>query len=680
MRAAFDMPIDQILKGVKINLAVFKRGDERDDRTFKHSFSPVLVPTLPLLPFIGKRISAAFIAVFVLLAASMPAQAAESDWAHALGGNDALSRKLFFWFKATDTDQPLSLQEEMNFISSSPDWPKLYMLRNRVEKGIEASRMPAGEVAGWFDGNAPRQSLGLQAYLDALLDLDRRENAKAALRAFWIDSSLLKSETQRLSSNYSRLYSLTDHIDRLDNLLWERRYDEAQAMLPLVDAEHRALAKARISLGKLSSEALKILSQVPITLQNDEGLLLDRLRWQRSRNQDSYRFQVLYDIAGRALTHPDEWWKERHIIARRAIENDDYKTAYKIASAHGMTQGPDYAQAEWLAGWLALRFLHDPAKAYQHFDKMYNNVTSAVSRSRATYWLARASHTGKQKEAAQNWLKLSASFPSTFYGQLSHEATAGHPSPSQFSDDLVPAERKQAFDRLEIVRVIKLLSRNGLQRYIDPFFTKLLEKAQDRVDYILIAKLARASNRPYYAVEANKQMQQKIGEFMFTEGYPLLPSLPVQEPEAALVHAIVHRESMFDPEAESAAGARGLMQLMPATAKQVSNKLGKPFAVNRLKSSPQYNVQLGSAYLQGLLNRYDGFYPLAIAAYNAGPGNVSKWIKEFGDPRDPKADIVDWIEKIPIYETRNYVQRVMESYYIYRLRLGVEPITVLGSK
>jgi soluble lytic murein transglycosylase len=174
-------------------------------------------------------------------------------------------------------------------------------------------------------------------------------------------------------------------------------------------------------------------------------------------------------------------------------------------------------------------------------------------------------------------------------------------------------------------------------------------------------------------------MQLKIGEFMYTEGYPLLPTLTVHEPESALIHAIVHRESMFNTEAGSPAGARGLMQLMPGTAKQVARSIGKSYSADKLTENPQYNIELGAAYLQHLLENYDNFYPLAIAAYNAGPANVAQWEKEFGDPRSSKVNLLDWIEQIPIYETRNYIQRVMESYYIYRLRLNQEPRTVLGA-
>ncbi|MCK5518988.1 MAG: lytic transglycosylase domain-containing protein, partial [Alphaproteobacteria bacterium] len=247
----------------------------------------------------------------------------------------------------------------------------------------------------------------------------------------------------------------------------------------------------------------------------------------------------------------------------------------------------------------------------------------------------------------------------------------------QFKDDHISQKTLQGFESKEMVQAARLLSSAGLSKIADPFFVKLLKDTTDRSDFVMTARLARETGRHYFTVEANKQLQQKLGEFMFMDGYPLLQIQPVNKPEVSLVHAIVYRESMFDTTATSSAGARGLMQLMPNTARQVSKSIGKKFISRKLTNNPQYNIELGTAYLQSLLDTYNESYPLAIAAYNAGPGNVDKWINQFGDPRSNRIDIIDWIEQIPFYETRNYVQRVMESYYIYRLRLFKRPKTIL---
>jgi soluble lytic murein transglycosylase len=591
---------------------------------------------------------------------------------------DPVAAKLLTWLYVTDTNFPAASRDMIHFSLENSGWPRLSRFRDKIEKNPETAALPPAEIAAWFDQNPPRTAKGLRAYLSALLALGKGKEAKASLKKFWLEAELDKKETAALATQYKKLFFATDHPDRLDNLLWEQRYTEAESMMPLVSDSLRKLAQARIGLGRLASKADKLTAAVPASLRQDNGLLLDRLRWMRQMGKDDDAYDLLQH-APKNMKRPDLWWRERHILARRAMEEKDFSRAYQLVLHHGLpAAGFDYSQAEWLLGWLSLEFLNKPDTAYQHFDKFYSAVSSAVSRSRATYWLARAADRLGQKEDAKNWDTLSAQFPSTFYGQLSHEKLYGAVDSSQFLDDQVPAATLAAFEQQELVRAARILAGINQPGYIDPFLAKLLDGAKTRADFVMTARLARETNRPYYSVEANKQLQQRVGEFMFTEGYPLLPALPVRQPESALVHAIVHRESMFDVAAVSSSGALGLMQLMPGTAKQVSGKIGKSFAAAQLTANPQYNVELGASYLQSLLDRYNGFYPLAIAAYNAGPGNVDQWIGEFGDPRSGKVDLIDWIEQIPIYETRNYVQRVMESYYIYRLRVSEKPKTVLA--
>jgi len=626
----------------------------------------------------GVQKAIAAIVVFSLLTLfSFLAYGAESDWQNPINGNrDAVARKLLFWLNVTETDEVFGTPELIRFTLENSGWPKLHEFRDRIEKDIGASPHPSN-IAAWFDQSPPGSAAGIRDYMGALLRLGHHDKAIAALKKFWLEAELDKKETSTLAGQYRKFFSPTGHIDRLDRLLWEMRYQEAEHMLPLVDAGHGKLAQARIALGRMSSRASKLARAVPVLLQNDEGLLYDRLKWRRQMDKDAGAVDLL-KRSPKSLAHAELWWRERNILARRALEKRDYAGAYKIILAHGLTSGVEYSQAEWMLGWLSLRFLGQPGKAYRHFENFYQAVTSAVSRSRAAYWLARAAETLHQEESARNWDKLAAQFPSTFYGQLSREKIRLPLNTSQLPDDAASPDARDSFEGMELVRAIRLLAGIDQMKYAPPFFIKLLNRAGERSDFVMIARLARETNRHYFSVEANKQLQQKLGDFLFTEGYPLLPSLTASRPESALIHAIVHRESMFDTMAASSAGARGLMQLMPATARHVSRNLRKKFNVGKLTENPQYNVELGASYLQNLLKIYSGSYPLAIAAYNAGPGNVDRWLKEFGDPRRGKVDIIDWIEEIPIYETRNYIQRVMESYYIYKLRLSEKPKTVLA--
>ena len=605
-----------------------------------------------------------------------------SDWqknSQLLNDADPLAKDLVTWLTVTETDKSIAPRALIHFALENSDWPKLYECRHRIEDNIEDSGLKPFEIAAWFDQNPPRTAAGIKAYISALVSLSQNTKTKPALKKFWHEAEIDKKETAALAAQFRNFFTAADHIDRLDNLLWEDRFAEAEYMLPLVDDSNRKLAEARIALGRLSSKAAKYVKAVPAAQQGDAGLLYSRLRWRREMNKDADALDLLLH-APKNLVRPDMWWKERNILARRAIEKRNFNRAAQIIANHGLTSGADYGTAEWTLGWLQLEFLGQPDKAYQHFDKFYSAANAAVSRSRAAYWLARAAEKMHQPENAANWHKIAAQFPSTFYGQLSYEHLNGAVNAAQFHDDQVPPQDQRDFNENELVQVVHLLAKDGLPKYIDPFLTKLLDVAKTRPDYVLIARLAREAGRIHFAVEANKQMQMKIGEFMFTEGYPLLPALAVKEPESALIHAIVHRESMFNTQAGSPAGARGLMQLMPGTARQVSRSIGKTYSADKLVENPEYNIELGAAYLQHLLDNYDGFYPLAIAAYNAGPANVAEWEHEFGDPRSKKVNLIDWIEEIPIYETRNYVQRVMESYYIYKLRLNEEPKTVMVFK
>jgi soluble lytic murein transglycosylase len=628
----------------------------------------------------SKRLSLLIVAFALALALfSASAQSTQPDWQNALGGNRSpLAQKLVLWLNVTEGNQPYGAEEMVRFTLENSDWPKLYMFRDQVETNI-GTLSRSSEIAAWFDHTPPKTPDGIRNYTMALVSLGYTDKARAALNKFWLDAELDRKDTLALANQYRKLFSPTAHIERLDNLLWKQRYQEAEYMLPYVDADHNKLAQARIALGRMSSKATKLIAAIPVSMQGDPGLAYDRLKWRRQLNKDADAVSFLR-YAPKNSAHAELWWRERNILARRALEKRDYAGAYKIILNHGMTSGDDYSQAEWTLGWLSLRFLHQPDKAYQHFDNFYQAVNSAVSRARAAYWLARAADAMQQKESSKNWYQLGAQFPSTFYGQICYERINGPIDAAQFVDDQVPPLALQEFEGMEMVQAIHLLANAGLAKYADPFFIKLLNRAKDRNDFILIARLARETQRLRFSVEANKQLQQKLGGFMFTEGYPLLASLPTTNPESALIHAIVHRESMFDAMAGSPAGASGLMQLMPYTAKHFSKNIGKSFTVSKLKDNPQYNIEVGAAYLQSLLKNYNGYYPLAIAAYNAGPSNVKQWIKEFGDPRSGQVDIIDWIEQIPIYETRNYVQRVMESYYIYRLRLSEKPRTVFSFK
>lgn len=405
-------------------------------------------------------------------------------------------------------------------------------------------------------------------------------------------------------------------------------------------------------------------------MRKDPGLLYERLRWRRKNDLDAGAVEILRRMPSADKIHNlEDWWKERHIIIRRLSEKKDWKNAYALAAAHKQKEGLSFAQAEWLAGFLALRYLHQPARAYTHFDKLYRGVSSPISQARAAYWAGRASEGFKDKTISQRWYKIAAAKRTTFYGQMAAAELRMADSLPHMALPTLTSDDKTRMESQELMRAAILLARAGLHKQAAQFFKAFTAKEDTPAAYYFAAHKAADLDLTNTALSIAKQATNK-GMFLTAQSYPVITgNMRGVNLEWALVHSIIRQESMFDTAAQSPAGALGLMQLMPATAREVAGKAGLSYSHLRLTSDPSYNITLGSSYLGRLLKRYDGSYPLAIAAYNAGPGRVDQWIKTFGDPRIGQVSLIDWIELIPIYETRNYVQRVMEAVYIYRLRL-----------
>lgn len=587
---------------------------------------------------------------------------------------DPLVRKLLVWLYATESKLPMPAPDLISFAHNNPTWPRQHVLRDKIEANMDGTVSNA-DILLWFKSNPPRTYKGIKTYISALAARGQHEQARAALIQFWPAARLQRKEVQSMVGMYDRYFTAHDHAQRIDRLIWDGRYADVDVMLSFAGPVARSTGAARLALAQGDKNASTLVSALAPALQNSEGVAFERMRWRRKRGMDTGALEMLA-LRPKNTAQGEAWWGELNILARRAIESGEYKTAYNIISRHGLSAGSGYAQAEWLLGWLSLRFMKDPAKAYGHFSGLHDKVQAAISKSRAAYWSARAASAMNNKQLADEWHKKSALYISTYYGQMSHTALFGPAKPGTLRDPTVLPDKLQSFEKDERVRVVKLLHRAELTDFIDTFLARLLADAQSEADYLLIAKLARETGRFYYAVQANKDIQQKLGRFLPVEGYPSLPSLPLATPEKSFVHAIIHRESMFNTNAQSPVGARGLMQLMPGTARDVSRKVGQTYAIEKLTRDPRYNITLGSTYLHDMTQRFGGFYPMAMAAYNAGPGRVDQWIKTFGDPRKGEIDVVDWVELIPIYETRNYIQRVTESYNMYRLRFGENTVVI----
>ena len=465
-----------------------------------------------------------------------------------------------------------------------------------------------------------------------------------------------------------------DHIARLDRLVWASYGRAARRMYRYVDEGHQLLAEARLTLRARRGGVDRAIARVPRELRDHPGLVYERLRWRRAKGRDADARDLLRSPPRELGPRPKLWWRERAILARRALEDGLTQQAYALAAGHSQTAASTYSEAEWLAGWIALRFLDDPRRAFPHFVNMHGAVTMPISRARGAYWAGRAAEAFDNRDGAVLWYERAAAYPATFYGQLALARIAARDAP--LFGAVRAAAAKETLDGHSLVAAVRFLTFLGRDYLAEPFYHRLSRLARTEADHAAVSALALSVGKPDQAIRA-AQRAAGDGYVSVDRLFPLVDLRFARDNgdlEHALVLALIRQESRFDREARSSAGALGLMQLMPRTARSVARSMGLSESTRRLTSSAAHNIALGSRYLDDLIERYDGSYLLAAAAYNGGPRNVARWIAANGDPRhDADVDIIDWIEMIPIPETRNYVQRVLEGTQVYRWQLGRRP-------
>lgn len=594
---------------------------------------------------------------------------------------DPLPAKTLRWVRMIQDGEPADFGAVARFLVDNPEWPWPEQLQLLAE-GTITDPADHALIRRLFAGRSPLTARGLIRYAEALFQIDQDERATALIRKAWIESDFSERETNRFLAKYRRILTRDDHIARLDNLLWDYRRRSAVRMLGLVPDDDRKLAQARMRLQRRQNGLDKAIEAVPASLRSDPGLTFDRLRWRRQHRLDEGVVELLLDRPS-TLGRPALWWFEREFQIRRALRKKDFALAYRLASSHRQTaaDGDDFAEAEWLAGWLALRFERQPDTALRHFSRMYHAVQAPVDVARASYWAGRSAVALGDPLLAVQWYRRAAAHPIAYYGQLAAEAIGDGGRPLV---DPAPAtaQLRAAFGRKELVRVARMLLEVDATDQLPPFLQRLGEQATSEAEIGLIAELAASSGRPHL-VTALGRFTAYYGIPNHAAAFPV-PEIermlrpPVGEPEAALLLGMGRQESMFNPWLTSRAGARGLMQLMPRTAFLMARQLGLPHNRGLLTGDPDYNVRLGSHYLKTLLKRYDGETALAVAAYNAGPTRVDEWVRLHGDPRRRSREhLVDWIELIPFDETRNYVQRVLEGRNLYRRRLAAPAVTTV---
>jgi len=516
-----------------------------------------------------------------------------------------------------------------------------------------------------------------------LIALGQLAEARTLVPQYWQNLDFTRDQDKRFQRKYGKHLANADHLTRLDRLIWDRRYWPARRMLPRVGKPQAALGRARLALMRREAGVDGAIARVPASLRDAPGLQYERLRWRRRKGMDQSARELLFTTPPLS-TNLDRWAKERVILARRAILNGHYSEAQRLIAPHDLTSGAQFAEAEFLAGWISLTFLNEPDAAYQHFTRLHDGVGYPISRARGAYWSGQAASASGDEENALRWWRAAAEFPATFYGQQAIAALGNTKITIPFTSPQEPAATSDGLDP-ELVQVVRLLHHHRQLPLIKPFLRKLTFLSRTLEQRFAVIQLANEVDQPHEAIRAAKRVAQ-LDNVIPKSGYPSLPfeianaGSAKQQKKAPLVLALIRQESSFDPRAVSRVGARGMMQLMPATAKRVARATGQSYSRARLLDDPRYNVRLGTAYLDTMLSKYDEAPALALAAYNAGPSRVNRWIRQFGDPRTGEVDLVDWIEAIPFEETRNYVQRVLESETVYRELLLSEQLASVPGK
>ena len=603
-------------------------------------------------------------------ARSMLATAQSGDWnrayAEAAAIGDPSLLKILRWMDYSRPGAPGRFSDIADFIEKNTDWPRQRALRKHAEEALAGE--PDGLAADWFKRFPPVSAVGKVRSAEVLLNSGDLENGVAALRAAWIDGDLAPLDERNFLARHSVSIRAEDNEQRLERLLWDGQYDAARRMLPLVPTDWRDLGEARLALAALAPNAEALAARVPVKLRADPGLIYEELRWRTRKDMPGAAIQILLSHPG-DLVRPAAWWAERQTIARRVLATGNAALAYRLVEQHGLIEGNSYADAEFLLGFIALRYMNNPELAFDHFSRILTRVSTPYAKARAGYWGGRAAEAQTKSDVAAKLYTAAADYMVTFYGQLAAHRLGRdappHPVPEPAPD---PAELAR-FDQNEVVRAARIFLKLGYRDQSKAFLLNIAEKTTAPVQFAMLATLAEINGRIDLAIAVAKRAID-AGTPLMIHGYPVTAVPSGGTVEHALLFAITRQESAFDRDAVSRAGARGLMQLMPATASDIANKLQLPFSVERLTADGTYNVLLGRGYLETLLDDFGGSYALAIAGYNAGPGRVRQWLHDYGDPRGGKIEMVDWIESIPIGETRNYVQRVLENLQIYRGQVG----------
>jgi soluble lytic murein transglycosylase len=602
--------------------------------------------------------------------------------AFAERSGDQAAIKLVELIFLRDQGGRVGFQRIRDFQAAAPKWPLSDTLKKRAEQNLFLNTEPPETVITYFDGTDALSAEGHAAHARALYQVGRNDEAKRALRRAWMMTNIEGDTEKRIASEFATHLSGSDHKARLGRLIYAQQPGAAIRHSKRMGSDQQKVAQVAQILLRGGAGAEKAYLNLPSALRNELPLRYALARLYRKQEKFSKARSILLNVpaTAAALIDPSAWFDERRIIARRSIgpyNKDTWKAAYQIASRHGITSGDDFADAEFLAGWIALRYAKDTDAAFRHFTKLFEGATTRTDKARAGYWLGRTYLAVGDKSAAKTQFKSAARHSTIYYGQLAREQIGLGQVPEEINSGEASGAAKARVEQDEVVRALRLMHAASGKASIHMFLYAIASRLKTVDEMNAAAAVVHSLGGTYHALKLAKV----AGQFKIdidSWAYPLrgLPDWKqVGKPvEKALVFGLSRQESEFNATAGSSVGAQGLMQIMPATAKLIARQHRLPYRAGMLTSDPALNVKMGAAHLGDLIAKYNGSYVLTLVAYNAGPRRSKEWIEQFGDLRSGQVDAVDWVENIPFQETRQYVQKVMQNLHIYRSRLAPKTV------
>jgi soluble lytic murein transglycosylase len=572
------------------------------------------------------------------------------------------------------------------FLNAAPKWPLTDTLKKRAEQSLYENNQDVNLSLQHFADEPPLTAYGMLAYARALYATGDAANAKTWLAKVWNCPAVATELEPKILSEFGSQLTAADHRNRVRCMIYAQEGSAALRNAKRVGGDYVAAATVAQLLLRGTTGADARYAALPGAMRNDLSLKFALARFYRRQEKFDKARAVLSSVQNNPAANRDakSWWGERRIIIRRSVGPNHgavWNAAYQMAANHGDLEIDDMVEAEFLAGWIALRYLKQPDTALKHFIALQQIAPSRTDRARANYWIGRTQLVMGNKTAAKAAFNKAAQTSTVYYGQLAREAIGLGTTPEDINSGQASSAAISKVQNDEVVRAMRIFAQAGTKNQLNIFLWSLANRFNSTDELNAAAAEVQNIAGTSWSLRLAKAASQR-GLDIDSWAYPVrgLPNWSqVGKPiEKSLVFALSRQESEFDPNAGSSVGAQGLMQLMPATAKIVARQYRMPFAANRLKSDPTYNVQLGSAHLADLVENFGGSYVLTLVGYNAGPRRSREWVNEFGDPRGGQVDPIDWVECIPFEETRQYVQKVLQNVHVYRSRLApktVRPMT-----